>query len=386
MKSAITWIANGKVLLADGRIERTDLHLAQGRIVEIGGRRAAVTALDAAGGWVVPGFIDIHTHGIGREAVSTALEPYAALEAKCGTTTFYPSLFGPPEETIAHLYRHRRASDELRKLPQVGGFRLESPYLAQTGAGLSKDLAPIHPELTRRLLEAGGGHIKLWDLSPELPDAPETIRQLARAGVVCSLAHTRATIAEARAAVDAGARLVTHLFDTFAVPQMTDPGVYPVSLVDYLLTEDRLTCEIIADGTHVHPLLVEKTFRCKPSERLVFVTDGNFGAGLTPGEYDLPQSWGRVVIRGPNDGVRLLDRDMGLAGSALTPIDCFRNAMKLFGKDVAVACRVCALNPARLLGLNKGEIAVGRDADLVVLDEHFEVHATVVGGALIYQR
>jgi len=184
--------------------------------------------------------------------------------------------------------------------------------------------------------------------------------------------------------VDAGARLVTHLFDTFAMPPMTDLGVYPAGLTDYLLLEDRVACEIIPDGTHVPPLLVEKTFRCKPPGGLVFITDGNFGAGLPPGDYELPQAWGRVRIRSPYDGIRLIDRGMELASSALSPIDAFRAAVRLFGKDLAAASRVCARNPARLLGLNKGEIAVGRDADLLLLDADLQVRTTLVGGATVF--
>lgn len=162
-----------------------------------------------------------------------------------------------------------------------------------------------------------------------MPGASELICQLTRDGVVCSIAHTQGSIEQSRVAVDAGARLVTHMFDTFVLPEITnsDPGVYPTGLVDYLLIEDRVTGEIIADGTHVHPLLLEKTFRCKTPKRIAFITDSNIGAGLSPGEYTLPGGWGRALIKGANNGVRLVDRGMGLAGSALTPIDAFRNAV-----------------------------------------------------------
>ena len=153
-----------------------------------------------------------------------------------------------------------------------------------------------------------------------------------------------------------------------------------------MLIEDRVTCEIIGDGTHVPELLVEKAFRCKPHDRLVFVTDGNFGAGLPPGQYEAGGSWGLVQINGPNNGVRMVDRGMGLAGSALTPVDAFHNAIRLFHKSMAVASQICSLNPAHLMGLNKGEIAPGRDADLIVLDADLELHTTIVAGQIIYQK
>jgi N-acetylglucosamine-6-phosphate deacetylase len=380
-------IKNGSVLLPDGKLHSCDVLIQGGQIREIGPSLEAELQADAAGDYILPGLIELHTHGIRTESVETGdLAEYARIEASLGTTTFYPTLFCSPEESARHMRRHRRETDELWLLPQIGGFRLESPYLARTGAGVSKDFASISPETTGMLLAAAGGHIKIWDVSPELDGAPELIRQLSQEGIVCSIAHTEATIEQGRAAVDAGARLVTHLFDVFQLPERTGTGVYPQGLVDYLLVEDRVACEIIGDSTHVHPLLVEKTFRCKPSDRLVFVTDSNYGAGLPPGRYVAPGSWGTVQIDGPNNGVRQVDRNMGLAGSALTPIDSFRNVIRLFHKDIATASHVWSRNPARLMGLNKGEIAPGRDADLIVLDRNLDLCYTIVAGEIVYHR
>jgi N-acetylglucosamine-6-phosphate deacetylase len=380
-------VKNGNVLFPTEEIRACDILIENGRIQRVGTSLAAELEIDAAGGYVVPGLIDVHTHGIRTINLQTGkLSEYASIEASYGTTTFYPTLFDTPEAIAEQMRRHRAETDELRLVPQIGGFRLESPYLARTGAGLAKDLGNITPQITAMLLEAGGGHIKIWDVSPELKGAPEVIEELSRQGIVCSIAHTEATIEQGRAAVDAGARLVTHLFDVFVPPENTGSGVYPHGLVDYLLIEDRLKCEIIGDGTHVPHILVEKAFRCKTPDELVFVTDSNFGAGLPPGQYDAGGSWGRIQIDGPNNGARMVDRDMGLAGSALTPIDGFRNAIRLFDKSIGVASRICSRNPARLLGLNKGEIAPGRDADLIVVDTDLELRYTVVAGQIIYQQ
>ena len=379
-------IRNGRALLPGGGLERTDIALRGGKIDELGPAHASGGEIDAGGGYVLPGLIDLHTHGIQRESAQGSLSEYARIEAQFGATTFFPTLFGPPAESAAHMQRHRRESDELRALPQVGGFRLESPYLAATGAGVSGDLAAISEDVTETLLLAGGGHVKIWDISPELPGAPEAVASLSGAGVICSIAHTRATIEQGRAVVEAGARLVTHFYDVFPTPVADSSGVYPVGLVDYLLVEDRVVCEIIGDGTHVPALLVEKAFRCKPPHGLVFVTDSNFGAGLAPGVYDSPGSWGPLRIDGPNNGARMINRGLELAGSALTPIDALRNVVRLFGRDLATASRICSLNQARLLGLNKGEIAPGRDADLIVLDEQFELLYTIVAGQVAYEK
>jgi N-acetylglucosamine-6-phosphate deacetylase len=377
-------VKNGSTLVG-GRLERADVLIENGLIAGVGSGLRAESTIDAEGGYVLPGLIDIHTHAIGRVSVwDGSLVEFARLEAEHGATTFFPTFFSGPDELASAMRAHREATDDLGLTPRIGGFRLESPYLARTGAGTAPDLVRIRPEVTKTLIEAGGGLIRIWDISPELDGACDAIAELSRTGIVCSIAHTAASIDQARAAVDAGARLVTHLFDVFGLPEVTEPGAYPAGLVDYLLTEDRLTCEIIPDGTHVHPLLVEKAFRCKPSDRLLFVTDGNLGSGLPPGEYTLP-NWGRVTVNGPNEGVRLTDRGMELAGSALTPIDAFRNAIRLFGRDIAAAVRLCSTAPARLLGLNKGEIAPGRDGDLIVLDEALELRQTIAGGKPVWR-
>ncbi len=380
-------IKNGKVLTPAGDLVSADLLIQNGRIAQIAPNLQADTQIDAADAFVIPGLIEMHTHGIGFESPeSETLDEYARIMASCGATAFYLTLFAPPDKTAANMTRHRRSTDELRRIPQLAGFRLESPYLAFAGGGVSTDIVPISDQTTDLLLETGGGHIKIWDVSPELPGAVEVIRKLTNQGIVCTLAHSRCSIDQAKAAVDAGLSLVTHLFDTFELPSVKDPGVYPAGLTDYLLVEDRVCCEIIGDGTHVHPLLVEKTFRCKSPDRICFITDSNFGAGLAPGTYTLPGWNAEVLISDANSGVRLIHRDMGLVGSALTPIDNFRNVVNLFKKDLATASRVCSRTPARLLGLNKGELAPGKDADIILLDSELNIRQTIVAGAVVYQK
>ena len=381
-------IKNGRVLLPNGLIENCDVLIEGKQIKQVGTNIPSDgPTIDAGGSYVLPGLIDIHTHGMGHESTSEgSLKEYAKLCTSYGATTLYPTLFSSADRTVQQLKRHLAETNDLRDTPQVAGFRLESPYLAYTGGGTSKDLAPITDENTKMMLDAGAGHIKIWDISPELPGACDLIRQLTAQGIVASMAHTHATIDEAKAAVDAGLKLATHLFNTFVMPEWAEGGVYGVGLVDYLLIEDRVTCEIIGDGTHVKPILVEKAFRCKPNDGIVFVTDSNMGAGLPPGRYSLPGGWGDVMIDGSNNGVRLIDRDMGLAGSALTPIDGFRNAIRLFGADIARANHLCSTSPARLLGLNKGEIAVGKDADIIILNDDLELLRAIVQGAELFTK
>ena len=384
---AISAIRNGRVFSAGILRCNTDVGIADGVIMAVGDAVDAEIVIDAEGCYVLPGLIDLHTHGIGLiSAMEGSLEEYAQAEARRGATTFFPTFFGPPDETARHMKRHLQETNGLTSTPTVGGFRLESPYLAKTGAGIGRDLIRIEDSITDMLLDAGDGHIRIWDISPELDGATGFIRDQSGEGIVCSIAHTGCTIEQAREAANAGARLVTHLFDVFDLPIPTDPGVYPPSLTDYLLLDDRLYCEIIGDGTHVHPLLVALTLRCKTTNRTVFVTDSNYGAGMPSGDYTLPGGWGRARIDGSNNGVRLIDRDLGLAGSALTPIDNFRNVMRLFRQDTGTAVSLCSTTPAAILGLNKGDIAVGRDADIIIVDEDFDVCYTIASGDVVYRR
>lgn len=378
-------IRQGRVVLSDGSIEPRDVLVEDGVVTGVGDGFECDRVIDANGAYVLPGIIDLHTHGIGLvSAGDDSLVEFAEFEASRGATTFYPTLFAPPDDLVSQMLRCRSETDELRLTPQVGGFRLESPYLARTGAGIADDLSEIGSDLTDALLDAGGGHIRIWDFSPELPGAPDLVRQLSGLDIICSIAHTQCSIDQAAAAVDAGARLVTHLFDTFVLPEVTEPGAYPAGLVDYLLIEDRLTCEIIGDGTHVNPILVEKALRCKAPYRTALVTDSNRGAGLEPGRYSLGE-WGDIVVNGPNEGLRLAGRYLVLAGSALTPIDSLRNAVQLFGQNLHTASQLCSRTPAKLMGLNKGEIAPGRDADIIILSLELELQYTISGGSVIYR-
>jgi len=366
-----------------------DIYIENGVIFSINNCKPDPSSLiiDADGLMAIPGIIDIHTHGIlDIRTEECDLNEYAEVEASFGATTFLPSFFNPPKKIAESMKRHLSENNYLKNLPQIPGFRIESPYLVKIGGGNSKDFTPISDDVTNMLFEAGSGFIKIWDISPELPGALETISFLTSKGIICSLAHSGASIEQARNAVNKGLKLVTHLYDTFDIPKETDPGVYPQGLIDYLLTEDRVFCEIIGDGTHVYNLLVEKTLRCKSTEKTIFITDSNYGAGMPAGIYKLPECGSEIKIDGTNNGVRLTERNMTLAGSALTPIDSFRNVINIFGKNISTAIDLCSAAPAKLLGLNKGFLETGFDGDILLLDDKMDIKYTIAGGEVIYKN
>ena len=383
------------MLITNGRVLHYN-RLETGAVVRIrGGQIEAIAGgldpepgeaiLDAKGGYVLPGLIDLHTHGL-RDAMPQdgAWELYARYQLEQGVTACLPTLFGGVEDTLVSIRTGLEVTDHFRRTPNLLGFRLEFPYLAKPGAGLASRLTPICPNTTQRLYEAGQGFIKIWDVSPELEGAVAFIRWASDAGIVTSLAHSSASIEQVRRAVDNGLSLVTHFYDTFDLAVQSDPGVYPAGLTDYIQIEDRLTVEIIPDGVHVHPFLVEKTLRCKGIDRVAFVTDSVKGAGNPPGIYSGLYPGVQIEITADRGARRLPDH--ALSGSALTHLNGFRNAVNKFGRSMAEASVLCSRTPARVLGLRrKGYLAPGMDADIIVLDQALNLQATIVGGQLVFR-
>ena len=381
-------IKNGLVLHF-GRLEAAcDLRLAAGKIAALGTGLLpdpGETILDASGCYVLPGLVDLHNHGVRHVmAQYDSLLEYSQLLAAEGVTACVPTLLGSPAENIETMRRGLAETDGLRRTPNLLGFRPEITYLAKTGAGSASSLTRITAETTDALWQASEGTIRVWDVSPELEGAVSLVRWCREHGIVTSLAHSSATIEDTRRAVDAGLSLITHFYDTFDPPPVTDAGVYPAGLTDYIQVEDRLTVEIIPDGVHVHPLLVEKTFRCKGLDRIAFVTDGVKGAGSPPGVYAGLYPGVQVAVTA-DQGVRRLP-DNALSGSALTHIQCFRNALLKFGRSLVEASVLCARTPARVLGLrSKGYLAEGMDADVLILNMNLQIVATIAAGQVLYR-
>jgi N-acetylglucosamine-6-phosphate deacetylase len=382
------FIRNGAILHGDRLEAATDLRAENAQITAIAKNlhpEPGEQILDATGCYVLPGLIDLHNHGVRHVmAQYDSLVEYARLLAAEGVTACLPTLLGSPQENMEAMRRGLAETDDFRLTPNLIGFRPEITYLAKTGAGAAGSLTKISADTTEALYTASRGTIRIWDVSPELDGALPFIRWCRERGIVTSLAHSSASIEQARRAVDAGLSLITHFYDTFDPPPMTDPGVYPAGLIDYIQVEDRLTTEIIPDGVHVHPLLVEKTFRCKGLGRIAFVTDGVKGAGNPPGVYDGLYPGVQVAISADR-GVRRVPDDT-LSGSALTHIRCLCNAVNKFGRTLAEASVLCSRTPAAVLGMaTKGALAPGMDADMIILTEDLDLIATIAGGQILYR-
>ncbi len=403
MKSRLL-ITNGKIL-ADDKLVDGSLLIEAGRVAEISaevparaemggpppdrvapGRVAPDSTIDARGGYVLPGLVDIHTHGLRDVMVDRDdIFRYSRHQLECGVTACLPTLAGSPAANIARMKTILEQTRDFSLTPNLAGFRPEIMYLVDASGGPAASLARPTPDLTAAVWDASGGRIRIWDISPEIEGALPFIAWCASRGITASMAHSSATLAQVRDAVEAGMKLVTHLYDLYPMPREQDEGVYPAGVTDYINVEDRLCAEIIADGVHAHPLLVETTLRCKGLDRVAFITDSLKGSGNAPGTYEglIP---GEPVEVTRDRGIRRIS-DGILSGSALTQLAGFRNAVTMFGRSIAEASRLCSRTPARILGLEKkGYLAPGMDADVLVLDPGLEIEAVVLGGEVVVKR
>ena len=329
-------------------------------------------------GLLCPGFIDLQINGAFGVDIGPDPDAIRTLVDKLpvtGVTSFLPTLISSPPERYEEFFAalEEGAADEGAR---VLGAHLEGPFLApeRKGAHDPANLRSVDLSLLRELLSSG--KVKLMTLAPELPKSLEGIELLLEEGAVASAGHTEATYEEVMRAADAGLRLGTHLYNAMRPLAHREPGT-----VGALLTHDRIRTGIIADGVHVHEAAIRLAYRAKGSEGLILVTDAMEAAGMPQGDYEL----GGRKVRLEDSAVRLPDGT--LAGSTLTMDEAVRNTVRFLGVSLAQAVRMAAETPAAALNLDgKGKIAVGCDADLVLLDEEGTVLETIVSGERVYER
>ncbi len=374
-------ITNAKAVTG-GRVLSCNLRIAEGKIRGIlpPGDTYGKT-YDARGCLILPGFIDVHTHG-GCNVDFNNAEPKdirAARDffASQGVTTFLPTILADSEETMLRAAVSIVKARKSLGCSQIGGIHLEGPFLAPDYRGdLPAELlqTPSYAAY-RRLQDAAEGLVRLVTLSPELPEAMGLIRRLTEEGIRVSLGHTGADYDTACEAIDVGAVSATHTLNAMAWMTLSAPSVSTAVL------ESDIFCEAICDGRHLHPAILRLLIKTKGLHRVVAVTDSTMAAGLSDGVYRLGSV--EVVVR---KGEARLFRSGERAGSTLTMLASLRNLMKFTGLPVEQAMLPLTENPARLLGIShqKGAIDVGKDADLVVLDSNWKVRTTFSMGEILY--
>lgn len=330
------------------------------------------------GAWLAPGFVDIHNHGGGGAWLSSTdpdeLRKAVEFHVAHGTTTTLASLVTAPVETMVASIRSVVAAMRGPLGPTLAGLHLEGPFLCKAACGAQDPDAILEPnaESMGRLLEAGQGQIRSVTIAPERPNAIALVQQVARAGAVPSLGHTEANCAETKAGIEAGGRLATHLFNAMKGLHHREPGT-----VGALFGDDRVICELINDGIHVHPEVVRLAFRAAGAARIALITDAIASAGVADGDYML----GRVPVT-VKGGVARTKATGALAGSTLTMDDAVRRAVVELGLPIADVITASSATPARAVGLygKVGSIEVGKAADLVVLNDRIELTRVMTRG------
>ncbi|GIQ69934.1 N-acetylglucosamine-6-phosphate deacetylase [Xylanibacillus composti] len=389
--------ANGKVFL-DG-VWRTGLDViaADGIVTEIveaqteqhghiasghAERRASVDAecrIDLQGRMLIPGFIDLHVHGGGGFDVTSGtaadVAKAARFHASKGTTSWLPTTMTAERAVTEQAVQNiRQAMLSGTGGAEIVGIHLEGPFLnpARCGAQpVDRMRMPSQEELDT-YLRLSDHQVRLITIAPELPDALAVIRYARSRGITVSIGHSDATYEQVRAAVAAGASHVTHLFNGMRPLHHREPGVAGAALM-----LDALTVELICDGIHVRPELIDYVFRTKPQEKIVLITDAIEACGCAEGRYQLGGQ--EVDVR---HGEVRLATTQDLAGSMLTMDQALRNAVQFSGLPLASVLPMLTAHPARQIGIadRKGSIAPGKDADLVVLNDKLEVEAVYVRG------
>jgi N-acetylglucosamine-6-phosphate deacetylase len=386
-------LAGADIVLPEQIITGGSLYIRDG-IIDLIARtppdgRDGVTAIDVSGHTIVPGFVDVHVHGLeGIDVLDgpDAVAEIAARLPKYGVTVLCPtSIACTPDRLDQFLEATGRVcKDGAARSARVHGAHLESNFLNPEWNG-------AQPKTCLRLpFASGDGYggddilgvidrhraaVSIVTVAPELPRGIDLVRHLAREGHRVSLGHTGATYEEAKAAIAAGARHATHLFNRMSPMTSRAPGV-----VGAVLESNAVTAEIICDGHHVHPSLVSTAIRIKSPSRTIAITDGTAAAGLPTGTRT--RLGDQTIIAG--ERAALLE-DGTLAGSILTMDGAFR-MLRSWGWTLPEVARMCATTPAEALGLRDvGAIVPGNMADLVVFDAGFRVRQTYIGGERAFE-
>lgn len=362
----MTRLTNARVVTPHGVLEHGWVEIAGDVIEAVGSGGDSVPGHDLGGQWLLPGFIDLHTHGGGGFDVSTSYDDAAAATAfhrVHGTTRTLLSLAAaPPTALLEQLGWLGRLTAE----GQILGAHLEGPFLARSHCGAQNPdhLVPPDRGLLAELLATGA--VRSMTLAPELPGAFDVIEDLVSAGVVVAIGHTSCSYEDAARAFAAGATLVTHLGNGMPAMSQREPGPMGAAL------DLGVASEVINDGHHIHPALIRLA-----GAAAVLVTDSMSAAGAPDGHYELAGQHVRV-----GGGIARLAENGSLAGSTLTMDAAVRRAVSS-GLSMTWAARASSTAPAEVLGIRHryGAIEVGGAADLVVLSDALEPTRVMIDGA-----
>lgn len=365
------------------RIMPCDMRIEHGKIAAFGKDLTPYEneeVIDGGGAYAFAGLIDTHTHGAMGSVyynLNSDIDTILAFEAQEGVTTVAATLESAPIDTEIALTRHLLPFVEKKSgRAKLGGIHFEGPFLNPAKKGAMNPDGMVMPNVPDfdRLYEAAEGHMKLITVAPDMPGALDVIKRAVSLNITVSAGHTMASADEMNAAVDAGLTRMTHTFNACRSFDHREPGILGTAL-----TDDRVTCEVICDFAHLHPLTVELIYRAKGAARFTAISDSEFAAGLAEGKLISEDGRERII----DGGVARL-ADGTICGSASSLARGFRDLCSL---DIPLweVSRMCSENPAKALGVfdQTGSLDVGKCADLFLANKDFCVKTVFVDGEKI---
>lgn len=359
-------IIDGYIIINNNKIEN----------VQSGSNSGGDSVYDYQNAYILPGFIDIHIHGgYGEDAMDASFEGLKHLSKSLlseGTTSFLPTTMTQSNENIIQALQNiKNVHNDEYEGAEILGVHLEGPFISEEkiGAQNPKYVQQPNVEQLKTFQEQSGDLIKIITFAPEKKGAKEMIESFPE--IIFSIGHSAATYEQAEQAVANGARHITHLYNGSSGFQHREPGV-----VGMALTNDNIHTELIVDGLHAHPASVKLAITAKGNEKFYLITDAMRAKGKPDGVYDLG---GQAVT--VKDGEARISSG-ALAGSVLKMNHGLKQLLEYSGKDLSELWRVTSLNQAIALKIDdsKGSIKEGKDADIVILDENFEVISTIKSG------
>lgn len=375
-------IRNGTLVIKDGRI----VEVAEGTL-----EAPDALVIDAQGRYVAPGFIDLHVHGGGghdfMDGTLDAFLQVAETHARFGTTAMVPTTLTSDQDSLFRtLELYEEATQKNENGAQFLGLHLEGPYFAMSQCGAQDPRYIRNPDTNeyREIIRRANGSVKRWSVAPELPGALEMGRYLRAEGIIASVAHTEAIHEDVVLAAENGYTLMTHLYSAMLGVTRRNAFRYAGAVESAFLLDD-MDVEIITDGIHLPPPLLQLIYKIKGPDRIALITDAMRAASLPPGDSILgPLHNGLKVL--VEDGVAKLPDRSSFAGSVATADRLVRTIVQQAGVPLLDAIKMMASTPARIMGVQdrKGSLTVGKDADIVLFDEDIRVSTTIVGGKVIF--
>ena len=380
-------ITNGKVFVDGAFVGGVNVAFEDGKITEISEGAAGGDAIDAQGGYVIPGLVDLHFHGaVGADLCDGKVESVqklAEFQASVGTTsicpatmTFSEEILTPIMESVNEFVAAQKEDSAPAKCAHFVGINMEGPYISPDKVG-AQNPAYVHAgdiDEFNRLNEKSGKMIKLVDVAPEVEGNLDFIEKATDAGVRVSVAHTCADFDQCVDAFNAGARQMTHLFNAMNPIHHRKPG--PVIAA---FDNEEVMAELICDGIHSHPAIIRMAFQLFGDDRIILISDTMRACGLEDGTYDLGGQ--DVTVHGSLATIA----DGSIAGSVTCLPDCLRYAVKTANIPLESAVKCATQNPAKALGLDAeiGSLAAGKNADILILDENLDLKTVVLGGNVL---